>query len=44
MEVEVPGHRRRGRPKYRRKDKLRVDMLEKNLLEYKCGIDINGRD
>ena len=34
MEIEVPGHRRRGRPKYRWKDKLKVDMLEKNLLEH----------
>ena len=42
--MEVPGNRRRGRPKHRRKDKLRVDMLEKNPLEHKCGIDINGRD
>ena len=32
MEMEVPGHRRRGWPKHRWKDKLKVDMLEKNLF------------
>ena len=34
MEMEVSGHRRRGRPKNRWKDKLKVDMLKKNLLEH----------
>ena len=34
LEMEVPGHRRRGQPKYRWKDKVNVDMLEKNLLEH----------
>ena len=38
MEMDVPGHRRRGRPKYKWKDKQRVDMLEKNLLEHKSSI------
>jgi len=34
MNMEVSGHRRRVRPKYRWKDKPKVDMLEKNLLEH----------
>ena len=36
MEMEVPGHRRRGRPKYRWKDRLKVDVLERNLLEHQA--------
>ena len=38
MEMDVPRHRRRGRPKYRWKDKQTVDMLENNLLEHKSSI------
>ena len=34
MEMEVQGHRRRGWPKFRWKDKLKDDMLERNLLEH----------
>ena len=32
MEMEVPGHRRRGRPNHGWKDKLKVDMLEQNFF------------
>ena len=32
--MEVPGHRRAGRPKYRGKKKLKGDMQEKNLNEH----------
>ena len=31
MEMDVPGQRRRERPKYRWEDKLKVNMQEKNL-------------
>ena len=31
--MDVPGHRR-GQPKYRCKEKLKVDMPENNLLEH----------
>ena len=33
LEMEIPGRRRRGRPKKRWKDCIREDMQEKNLDE-----------
>ena len=35
MEVEVPGHRKRGQPKCRWKYKVKEDMQEKNVNEHK---------
>ena len=31
MEMEIPGNRRRGRPKTRWKDRIAADMIEKGL-------------
>ena len=33
LEMEVPGKRKRGGPKLRWKDRLKADMIEKNLIE-----------
>ena len=33
IEMEVPGKRKRGGPKLRWKDRLKADMIEKNLIE-----------
>ena len=34
MEIEVPGNRRRGRSKFRWKDKIKEDMQEKGVREH----------
>ena len=36
MAMEVPGQRPRGRPKLRWKDRIKEDMLEKNLREHQA--------
>ena len=37
MAMEIPGHRRRGQPKFRWKDRLKEDMWENNLNEHQVG-------
>ena len=34
LEIEVPGQRRSGIPKPRWKDRIKEDMIEKNLREH----------
>ena len=43
MAMEVPGHRRRGRPKFRWKDKLKEDLERKNLSEHQVQNRIEWR-
>eukprot|EP00795_Rhopilema_esculentum_P004807 gene4807-21118_t len=35
--LKIPGYRRRGRPKFRWKDRLKEDMREKNLNVHQVG-------
>ena len=37
MAMKIPGHRSRGRPKFRWKDRLKEDMREKNLSVHQVG-------
>ena len=34
LAMEVPGKRKRGGPKLRWKDRIKADMIEKNLIEH----------
>ena len=46
MEMGVPGHLSRKRPKHGWKGKLKEDMQGKNLVEHlsKWEMELNGRD
>eukprot|EP00795_Rhopilema_esculentum_P015058 gene15058-6223_t len=37
MTMEIPGHRRGGRPKIRWKDRLKENTREQNINEHKVG-------